>query len=477
MSDVVFSPDPNSDSDELSAPRRAQSDPRWLKALEVSAFPSTLSLGLMSPTAAPISPAVSTSPTRTRATPAGSPKRERSEQELLDVVTLGKPEPKPAFDPRDHRLLEYIYNEMHALRFINLEPIAVITNAMSLIFREVVTHPPVILAFPPVSTNPATCAGATKGKQDEHGSATSDLSTHADEHSPLISFAQVAAGGSPYVRFDYDRVTRRHPRGVMIIGSDSDSTSEKNSSLPSRPSAPLPPVHELVPLAGLTFDHRSLNMHLHLRVKEVLSCAEAMWQFVLDYQERNLDGARPRSAQGQGQGQGQGQRRGRMRLRKNREFHEDLVQLHRREFDAMLTRYRLDMEEHTLLTNSVHSRLSWPHVRSPKPPERVEFEELCEKWEKHLAETASTQTQLDHGHSNSLTSGSTFSELSITSTPASEASSEYATSQPGHAIPEGRIAASAKPFQESKDPAGCPSRTPHPSERTSRTFRTIVAWK
>lgn len=76
-------------------------------------------------------------------------------------------------------------------------------------------------------------------------------------------------------------------------------------------------------------------MQLHLPVQEVLACAEEMWRFVLGYQEKHLDASAPGSAQELGHGNG------RSRGRKNRELHEDLMQLHRREFDAMLTRYRL----------------------------------------------------------------------------------------------------------------------------------------
>ena len=44
------------------------------------------------------------------------------------------PPPPPLTDPRDHSLLEYIYNEMHASRFINLEPLALLTNSLPLYF-------------------------------------------------------------------------------------------------------------------------------------------------------------------------------------------------------------------------------------------------------------------------------------------------------------------------------------------------------
>ena len=42
---------------------------------------------------------------------------------------------RPPTDPRDHSLLETIYNEMHAARFVNLEPLSLLTNLLPLHFK------------------------------------------------------------------------------------------------------------------------------------------------------------------------------------------------------------------------------------------------------------------------------------------------------------------------------------------------------
>ncbi|KAF7795326.1 hypothetical protein EIP86_006483 [Pleurotus ostreatoroseus] len=42
--------------------------------------------------------------------------------------------PEAPRDPRDHALLEYIYVEMHAARFVNLEPLALLANSLGLYF-------------------------------------------------------------------------------------------------------------------------------------------------------------------------------------------------------------------------------------------------------------------------------------------------------------------------------------------------------
>ena len=38
-------------------------------------------------------------------------------------------------NPRDHTVLEFVYNEMHAARFINLEPLSLLGNVLSLHFK------------------------------------------------------------------------------------------------------------------------------------------------------------------------------------------------------------------------------------------------------------------------------------------------------------------------------------------------------
>ena len=203
---------------------------------------------------------------------------------------------------------------------------------------EVCTHSPVILSYPPRPANIATSTGARADKSNGHGSKISDSAAYSDEHPPPIAFDQIGTGASPYVMFDDDRATRRQPRASPVTPSTSVPASVANSPMPSRPSTPRTPVkprRELIELADIVLDHRTLNMHLHLRVQEILACAEEMWRFVLDYQEKHLDASNPGSAQELGPDSGRS--RGRMK----RELHEDLLRLHRREFDAMLTWYRL----------------------------------------------------------------------------------------------------------------------------------------
>jgi hypothetical protein len=41
-----------------------------------------------------------------------------------------------------------------------------------------------------------------------------------------------------------------------------------------------------LPNPALDVDLRSLNLHLALRVKEIVACAEAMWEWVSEFQMR-----------------------------------------------------------------------------------------------------------------------------------------------------------------------------------------------
>ncbi|KAF9267364.1 hypothetical protein L218DRAFT_995627 [Marasmius fiardii PR-910] len=84
----------------------------------------------------------------------GVPSPERLLQSGSDKVASVSPFvlrqlPKPPVNPRDHSLLETIYNEMHSSRFINLSPLSILPNTLSLHFKDVRTHAPLQFRFPP----------------------------------------------------------------------------------------------------------------------------------------------------------------------------------------------------------------------------------------------------------------------------------------------------------------------------------------
>lgn len=53
-----------------------------------------------------------------------------------------------------------------------------------------------------------------------------------------------------------------------------------------RPHNPAHDVRFRLPNTTMNIDLRSLNLHLALRVTEILACSETMWEWVLDYQEQ-----------------------------------------------------------------------------------------------------------------------------------------------------------------------------------------------
>jgi len=76
---------------------------------------------------------------------------------------------------------------------------------------------------------------------------------NAGTANPIISLDGLCNGASPYASLDASTPTE------------------------SRPHLPNP---------ALNVDLRSLNLHLALRVKEIVACAQAMWEWVRDLQER-----------------------------------------------------------------------------------------------------------------------------------------------------------------------------------------------
>lgn len=77
-------------------------------------------------TKSPLNPARSLPPVRTV----------QEESNISLEFDFAKPRvTKQPTDPRDHSLLEFIYNEMHASRFVNLEPLPLLKNSLPLYFK------------------------------------------------------------------------------------------------------------------------------------------------------------------------------------------------------------------------------------------------------------------------------------------------------------------------------------------------------
>lgn len=113
-----------------------------------------------------------------------------------------------------------------------------------------------------------------------------------------------------------------------------------------------------LPNPALDVDLKFLNLHLALRVKEIVACAEAMWEWVSEFQTGSM---------------------GRKNLTDG--VYVKIMGLTRSQFDELLMRFELDMREHMGLGSVLEDRFNWSMISGPTPQEKRLFDTACEKWE------------------------------------------------------------------------------------------------
>ncbi|TCD66604.1 hypothetical protein EIP91_001113 [Steccherinum ochraceum] len=476
-------------------------------------------------------------------------------------------------DPRDHSILEFVYNEMHAARFINLEPLSLLGNTLSLYFKDMRTHPPVIASFPPLPSSDTRSNRSRltsyngefrSGPAPSHKSTISDPTVPAahllpppsgvttPERRPSITADALRTGKSQFLTLDDSRLDafspsprasfpspmQKSPNMSRIRRQSTDALGR------SEPGSPVSPTNDQVAFPSLSdkrktsrlpnpkfdFDVGLLNLHLLLRTEEILGCAEAMWDYVLDYQHlhdpmRTIrpTNTRPRSLV-----------HPKMPRRPTADpMHGSLMALSRKEFDILLSRFNLDMKDSMALSAAVENRLDW-QAAPPSPSEpRLEFDTQLAAWNRFQADPSGfRQTPATvfttHGIGNDSTtllsstgtsdedhSSSSFSRWESTDSSGSHPSSSSTSNSNNHnghqnhpyhqshhahsphlkekpravAVTETAVRSSSS-HEHSKTTAAHsstaqlsfldlpdePSR-PAPSERQCRTFRVMVAWK
>lgn len=238
-------------------------------------------------------------------------------------------------DPRDHTVLETIYNEMHAERFINLAPLSLLANTVGLWFKDVRTHPPILLRFPPLRESEGAntlLSGEGVGPPKLGSGAGANRNMNADRSTPskntVISLDGLSNSASPYASFDCAISIQRQTQMRAL------------------------------PNPTLDVDLKFLNLHLALRVKEIVACAEAMWEWVSELQTGGT---------------------GRTNL--TDEAYAKITALTRPQFDELLLRFELDMREHMSLGSVLEDRFNWSMISGPTPQEKRSFHTACEKWE------------------------------------------------------------------------------------------------
>ncbi|KAH9933217.1 uncharacterized protein BXZ73DRAFT_46467, partial [Epithele typhae] len=321
---------------------------------------------------------------------------------------------RPPTNPHDHSLIEMIYNEMHSARFVNTEPVSLLANLLPLHFRNVRSPPPILIPFPstpesrprsidglPRSSPDAvpqrrSRASFTESEDDDYFQSAKRLSN--SPHAPLLHASDIALGS--LITLDINRYSGfsptvvRHstlPVSVHPNGSDPISMSPPNGpasppnglgaglgspSTASRRLSALDASRNPLPNQTVNFDPRTLNLHLALRVSEVLACAEPMWDWVVDFQEcevrpgKHTQQIRDASVSSRG-------------LRRRHPMQAELMALTRMEFDALLTRFDLDMKTQMHLGAALEDRLGWPlyPISSHSSEDRDTYEAMCAVWD------------------------------------------------------------------------------------------------
>ncbi|KIM89115.1 hypothetical protein PILCRDRAFT_212537 [Piloderma croceum F 1598] len=197
--------------------------------------------------------------------------------------------PKPPVNPRDHTILETIYTKMHAMRFINLAPLSLLPNNLSTWFKDVRTHPPLNITFPPPPVHPRVRSSLARpdafsapqtGSDDESGLSDFEGSpvraetavprgaifrrTHSTEDSqttirrksltpttakpaspPIISLQGLILGVSPYAYLDDARFTAFSPSGKASFMSLQSELPQVRDTLPAATAKPTSASTEL----------------------------------------------------------------------------------------------------------------------------------------------------------------------------------------------------------------------------------------
>ncbi|KAJ3801514.1 hypothetical protein GGU11DRAFT_674742 [Lentinula aff. detonsa] len=401
---------------------------------------------------------------------------------------------KPPLNPRDHSMLELIYNEMNAARFVNLSPLSLLPNLLGLYFKDLRTHPPVIFTFPPIPvaqdairpspppsavTNPArgrSMSSASNGSSRITGSPTpsSARTTYFEGvHDHWINIQQIVKRESPYIIYDGSRLSALSPsaRASMLFSKE-------------QPHKPAHDVRFRLPNTTMNIDLRSLNLHLALRVTEILACSETMWEWVLEHQEqaRNRKYLQESKARSRSQSIGPAHPSSRNNQQSVQESSDDrlkavLAELTREEYDDMLRRFYLDMQDCMALPAVLEERFGWTTSPAPPPAERKTFEAECEKFQQWEAEQRQkNNSKFSSGQGSRQRTNSTAFPSPVSALNFSPILDGLPASHGMKSSTNGHHSVSSNSVKSQQDAQSVSSAAP-PSKRLSRSLRIFVAWK
>ncbi|KAI9443139.1 hypothetical protein H4582DRAFT_1160245 [Lactarius indigo] len=316
-------------------------------------------------------------------------------------------------NPRDHSLLEYIYTEMHAARFINLSPLSLLAHSLPLYFKNVRSHAPIMFMFPPhdlaqVQWQLSQPTGETSHSDGELRSAQQSRK-YPDKTGPVtvIGGRHILHQAQQYVLLDESAVAP----GTKTARQKTTPTTT-TSHLPTSPGTPtkssFPPTSSRVsseaslfseersnsttttayshavgedmnmaswfntlPNQRLKFDLQNLNLHLSMRIMAIIACTEAMWEWVCEYQDTRRQ---PQMYKGNSQSRPAGDAD---------RFRTELVGMSRPEFDVLSTRFEFDMHDCINMNSRTTSAFHTPIPTFARTSDRKAFDDACEKWDEY----------------------------------------------------------------------------------------------
>jgi hypothetical protein len=198
-----------------------------------------------------------------------------------------------------------------------------------------------------------------------YGSAETNFPSRRVADERCLSARDVVAGASPYVTLDGAGVSAFSPSHRASLPSpmrpafppsvivSAKEKSNRNSGVEAGEVAQggrfRVPVMQQLPNPTMNFDLRTLNLHLAVRTTEVLACAEAMWEWVLDYQRVWRERLRARGRSGSVDGLGGRARRtgvsggvpGTVAAPPADTVLDAIAELNRADFDGLLSKFDL----------------------------------------------------------------------------------------------------------------------------------------
>ncbi|KAJ7459936.1 hypothetical protein FB451DRAFT_1405816 [Mycena latifolia] len=426
--------------------------------------------------------------------------------------------PKAPPNPRDHSLLEGIYNEMNATRFINLSPLSLLTNLVGLHFKDVRTHPPLQLTFPPPPVQPPLEEPVPSSDDDSDSDDARNaiipsprrrqslLSGNTPANTPLNSPRSNSFGDdsimdehrwvntkdllkreSRYITLDDARMSAFSPsnRSSFPALSPLRSVSGLPAVDPPVPSGALlsvggdrrpsaggktgvrPEAKNRLPNATLNIDVRSLNMHLAVRTAEILACSESMWEWIVSYQTSfHVERAAGRTRAGSLASELVPHTSRPAALPSNPAtdmFKSAVLELTREDFDGLLVKFEMDMQDNMAIGSTLREQFSWSCMPMAPSQDRKAFFAACDRWEQWKVQE---QRKLKFPYERHQTRNS----IDIPYQTTHEANGFNGIPKPD--IIRGRSSLSESTARSTASSSSIP-----PERRLSRSIRVFAAWK